>query len=164
VAARVFYDLHESPLGTLLATSDGEALTALLFRDAPAPGWQREPAFFAGLHEQLAAWFQGELRAFDLPLAPEGTPFQQRVWTALRTIPYGATWSYLALARHLGSATLTRAVGAANGRNPLAILVPCHRVVGADGSLTGYAGGLDRKRWLLAHERGRSALFAEADS
>ena len=99
------------------------------------------------LPAQLAAYFAGDLKAFDLPLAPAGTPFQRRVWAALQAIPYGRTWSYGELARRVGSAG--RAVGLANGKNPIALIIPCHRVIGSDGSLTGYGGGLDRKRYLL---------------
>ena len=116
----------------------------------------------AGTDFQRRVWdaLAGARTTFDLPLAPRGTPFQQRVWAELRRIPHGATISYGELARRVGEPRASRAVGAANGRNPIAIVVPCHRVVGADGSLTGYAGGLDRKRWLLHHEaavRGRTA-------
>ncbi|MCA9677318.1 MAG: methylated-DNA--[protein]-cysteine S-methyltransferase, partial [Myxococcales bacterium] len=109
---------------------------------------------------QLAAYLDGARRAFDVPLAPAGTPFQLAVWDALLAIPYGATESYGALARRLGRPHAARAVGAANGQNPISIIVPCHRVIGADGSLTGYGGGLPAKRWLLAHEQGGGPLFA----
>lgn len=104
--------------------------------------------------EQLAAYFAGEARDFDIDLSTSGTPFQRRVWAALRDIPYGETVSYGELAAVLGQPTASRAVGLANGRNPVSIVVPCHRVVGADGSMTGYGGGVERKRWLLAFERG----------
>lgn len=103
--------------------------------------------------KQLKAYFEGELRTFDLPLMPVGTDFQQRVWLALQSIPYGKTQSYKALSHQLGDDNLTRAVGNANGRNPVAIIIPCHRVIGSDHSLTGYASGLWRKRWLLEHEQ-----------
>jgi methylated-DNA-[protein]-cysteine S-methyltransferase len=108
---------------------------------------------------QLTAYFAGELRDFDLPLAPVGTPFQERVWQALRDIPYGATTSYSALANRIGAPGAARAVGLANGRNPIAIIIPCHRVIGAGGTLVGYGGGLNRKRWLLDLEAGRVPLF-----
>lgn len=101
---------------------------------------------------QLAEYFAGNRQAFDLKLAPQGTPFQRAVWRALGEIPFGTTCCYADIARRIGRPTAVRAVGAANGRNPVAIVVPCHRVIGRDGSLTGYAGGLDRKRWLLEHE------------
>lgn len=104
--------------------------------------------------EQLADYFAGGLRDFDVDLSTSGTPFQQRVWTALRDIPYGETVSYGELAAVLGQPTASRAVGLANGRNPVSIIVPCHRVVGANGSMTGYGGGIDRKRWLLGFENG----------
>jgi methylated-DNA-[protein]-cysteine S-methyltransferase len=119
----------------------------------PRPG-RRDDALLRPAREQLRAYFAGELLDFDLPLAAAGTEFQQRVWQALGAIPYGATASYAAIARAIGSPTATRAVGAANGRNPIAIIVPCHRVIGKDGTLTGYGGGLARKQWLLRHEAG----------
>lgn len=108
---------------------------------------------------QLREYLDGTRREFDLPLDPEGTPFQQKVWDVLRAIPYGETITYGEQARRLGDPRRARAVGAANGRNPIAVIVPCHRVVGADGSLTGYAGGVERKDWLLRHERGAAVLF-----
>ena len=108
--------------------------------------------------EQLGEYFAGTRKDFDLPLAPEGTPFQQKSWEALRAIPYGETISYGEQARRLGSPSAVRAVGAANGRNPISIIVPCHRVIGSDGSLTGFAAGLDAKAWLLRHESGEAAL------
>ncbi|GGG38017.1 methylated-DNA--[protein]-cysteine S-methyltransferase [Hymenobacter glacieicola] len=115
---------------------------------APAPVCLQEP------HRQLRAYFNRELREFDLPLAvTAGTDFQRRVWASLPTVGYGRTASYLDLARHLGNPAAVRAVGAANGQNPLTIIWPCHRIIGASGQLTGYAGGLDRKRWLLAFEQ-----------
>ncbi len=154
-----------SPIGTIvLAVRDG-TLTALVF----AEGWPdrrarlvkrfgdvelRRAADPAGVSGRLAAYFAGDLGALDaIPVDPGGTPFQRRVWAALRTIPAGETVSYQTLARRIGAPTAVRAVGAANGDNPVGIVVPCHRVIGADGSLTGYAGGIERKRWLLTHER-----------
>jgi methylated-DNA-[protein]-cysteine S-methyltransferase len=148
-----------SPLGALTLSADGDALTSLRFeRHARAPALAASSRrddrarVFAAAREQLAAYFAGELRAFTLPLAPSGSEFQRKVWAALGEIPFGATSSYGALARRLGVASHARAVGHANARNPLSILVPCHRVVGASGALTGYAGGVERKRWLLVHE------------
>lgn len=146
-----------SPIGELMLRGDGEALTAVEMEPhrwtrPSEPDSRREPALFHAATEQLAAYFAGELTEFDLPLAPRGTEFQQRVWQALRTIPYGHTCSYGELAVQLGNPGAFRAVGLANGRNPLAVVVPCHRVIGSDGTLTGYGGGLDRKRWLLGHE------------
>ncbi len=149
----------DSPIGRLLLHSDGSALTGLYMDVAGRPvrgseSWT-EDAGAGPLPEavkQLGEYFAGRRREFDLPLRLEGTPFQERVWQVLREIPYGQTWSYGALARRLDNPNASRAVGLANGRNPVSILVPCHRVIGADGSLTGYGGGLERKRWLLAHE------------
>jgi methylated-DNA-[protein]-cysteine S-methyltransferase len=142
-----------SPIGELLLTTDGDALTGVHMEPHEVrDGWRRDDALLGPAAEQVRAYFAGELRDFDLRLAPEGTDFQRRVWEALRAIPFGETISYGELARRLGRPTASRAVGAANGRNPIAIVVPCHRVIGADGTLTGYGGGLDRKRWLLRHE------------
>jgi methylated-DNA-[protein]-cysteine S-methyltransferase len=152
-----------SPLGPLRLVGDGETLAGLhmdAHRHGPGPtGWgdRRDEAFTAA-KAQLAAWFAGELETFDLPLAPAGTPFQRRVWDALLEIPYGTTTTYGDLARRLGDPKAVRAVGLANGRNPIPIIIPCHRVVGADGSLTGYGGGLERKRWLLHHEAAHAGL------
>ena len=151
----------ESPLGSLLITSDGEALTSVRFEQhahmPPLSAGSRRDDRAAPLAEatrQLAAYFAGELRAFALPLAPRGSEFQGKVWEALGEIPFGKTSTYGALARRLGAPNHSRAVGHANARNPLAILAPCHRVVGANGALTGYAGGVWRKHWLLEHEAG----------
>jgi methylated-DNA-[protein]-cysteine S-methyltransferase len=130
----------DSPVGPLVLVGDGRALTGL----------------YMGEHKHrppLRAYFAGARTTFELPLRGVGTPFQQRVWQALRAIPFGQTESYGALARRLGDANASRAVGLANGRNPISIIVPCHRVVGANGALTGYGGGLERKHWLLEHER-----------
>ncbi len=149
----VRYTRLDSPLGPLLAEADADgALTRLSFDGEPTLGAVADPAPFAALAEQLAGYFDRSCLAFDLPLAPAGTTFQKRVWAALRDIPFGRTTSYGALAAKLGGATLTRAVGRANGANPIAIVVPCHRVVGANGDLVGYAGGLPNKRALLRHE------------
>ena len=152
-----------SPLGPLTLVADGGALTAVWFdaddRPAPAPAPAPVPAppdaadaVLAAARGQLEEYLAGERREFDLPLRPAGTPFQQRVWAALREIPYGETLGYGALADRIGRPGAARAVGLANGRNPLAIVVPCHRVVGASGALTGYGGGLERKRLLLELE------------
>ena len=149
-----------SPIGDLTVVADGGAITHLLMDAAKyrpgedtlgEPGDPRaEP--FASAASQLSEYFAGERTTFDLPLAPRGDDFHQRVWALLREIPYGETRSYGDLARALGDRNLAQAVGTANGRNPIGIVVPCHRVIGADGSLVGYAGGLDRKRFLLALE------------
>lgn len=156
------YARLKTPLGTLLATTAGEALTGLYFDGRPhAPqarkDWKEDPraALFGECARQLAAYLAGNRQGFDLSLAPEGTPFQQRVWREIARIPYGETITYAELARRAGSPGSARAAGAATGRNPLSIVVPCHRVVGSAGSLTGYAGGIERKARLLALE-GRS--------
>ena len=146
-----------SPLGRLELESDGEALLRIrLPGEGPAPvdGRPRrpDPDAFTAVIAQLDEYFAGTRRTFDLPLAPAGTPFQLRVWALLRGIPWGQTISYAELARRSGNPAARRAVGAANGRNPLPIVVPCHRVIGSDGTLTGYAGGLEAKRMLLAVE------------
>ena len=145
-----------SPIGVLTLTSNGSALTQLIIaRDediaTEAIPTEMDPVL-AAAREQLDAYFDMRLTTFDLPLAPRGTDFQRRVWDALKTIPFGETISYAELARRIDQPKAMRAVGAANGRNPLMIIVPCHRVIGADGSLTGFGGGIDRKRWLLDHE------------
>ncbi len=156
-----------SPVGTLTLAAARDGLVAVYFeqrRHGPPPleeaAWRADPGgsetasrTLAEARRQLDEYFAGTRRRFDLPLAPAGTPFQHAVWAELRGIPFGEVTSYGALARTLGTPNGSRAVGAANGRNPISIVVPCHRVVGADGSLTGFGGGIERKRWLLAHER-----------
>lgn len=155
----------DSPVGPLLLTAEGAALTRVYFERTrgaaarPDPAWRPDDgaqgpasAVLAAAREQLADYFAGRRQTFDLPLAPNGTPFQQRVWAALRTLGYGETVSYAELARRAGAPGAARAIGAANGRNPVPIVVPCHRVIGADGTLTGFGGGVERKEWLLAHE------------
>lgn len=140
-----------SPLGPLRASATDSALRSLSFvdEDAPVPA-RGAHGVLDGLERELRAYFGGELRAFRTPVEPLGTGFQRRVWDALMEIPFGETWSYARLAARVGSNA--RAVGGANGRNPVAIVIPCHRVIGADGSLTGYGGGIDRKERLLALE------------
>jgi len=155
------YSTLSTPIGELMLTADDDgALTAVHLpgRHPSARGLQRDDALLEPARRQLTEYFAGERTAFDLPLRPAGAPFQLRVWEALRRIPYGETASYGEIARELGHPTAARAVGAANGRNPIAIVVPCHRVIGANGSLTGYAGGLECKRALLDLEVGRAAL------
>ena len=155
-----FHTTFESPIGPLLLMSDGKSLTGLhtdsdKHRPALRPDWIRDEAAapFAAAKAQLRAYFEGRLTDFDLPLVPQGTEFQLRVWQELRGIPYGETISYAELARRIGRPQASRAVGHANARNPISIIVPCHRVIGADKSLTGYAGGLERKRMLLEMEK-----------
>jgi methylated-DNA-[protein]-cysteine S-methyltransferase len=145
---------YESPLGPLTLIGDGGGrLSAVRFPgDAARDGAQRRPQAFEAATAQLDEYFAGQRRGFELQLDLAGTPFQQRVWEALRAIPYGTTISYGELARTIGRSDRVRAVGAAVGRTPVPIIVPCHRVIGADGSLTGYGGGLERKRALLALE------------
>jgi methylated-DNA-[protein]-cysteine S-methyltransferase len=150
------YTRHPSPIGELLLVGDELALRRLELPPAlhpPGRGWRTADEPFAAAREQLDAYFDGELREFELPLALDGTPFALRVWGALRAIPYGTTCSYGQIAERIGSPRAARAVGLANGRNPIAIVVPCHRVIGADGSLTGYGGGLECKARLLDLER-----------
>lgn len=157
--ATTYYTHIDSPLGPLLVTSDGAALTSLTMTQhrhgvTITPDWVADEAPFAAARTQLDAYFAGTLRVFDLPLHASGTVFQQRVWQALLDVSFGHTQSYGELARRIGRPKAARAIGLANGRNPISIIVPCHRVIGADGSLTGYGGGIERKRWLLNHEQG----------
>ncbi len=152
----------ESPIGSLRLDAVDGAIVAVSMEPFSRVGVRGEDPVLRAASEQLAAWFRGELRTFDLPLRPRGTPFQEEVWQELCRIPYGETRTYGDIAVALGRPlSASRAVGAANGRNPIAIIVPCHRVIGASGALTGYAGGLARKRWLLEHER---AVLARASS
>lgn len=151
--------VEDTPVGPLLLESDGAALTGLWFGVKPVPGERDDddPVLVEAV-AQLRAYFARDLKEFDLPLAPRGTPFQVAVWEQLRRIPYGETISYGELARRVGNPSASRAVGAANGRNPIAIVVPCHRVIGANGTLTGFGGGMDAKRTLLDLESS-TALF-----
>ncbi len=164
----MWFDEIDSPVGRLVIAADDAGVRHIRFeRERHAirveGEWQRDAARLAFVRVQLEEYFAGARRTFDLPLAPVGSPFQLRVWEALREIPYGRTVSYSDVARKIADLESVRAVGAANGRNPLPIVVPCHRVIGADGSLVGFGGGLPRKRWLLAHEgavAGDGDLFA----
>ena len=163
--AGLIYSLLETPPGDLGVAWSEVGLRYLWFAEgdgatAPADDWSpaKEPAF--GLREQLETYFSGEPIDFDLPLDAHGTDFQLRVWETLRTIPYGTTCSYGRLAELVGQPGASRAVGGANNKNPLAVVVPCHRVIGADGSLTGYAGGVRIKRFLLDLEAGVGSLLA----
>lgn len=160
----VNYTTYDSPVGKLLLLGQAETLCGLYFpnhKHPPAiqPDWRRSSKPFDQARRQLDAYFAGQRKTFDLPLLPQGTDFQLRVWQQLREIPFGQTQSYGELARRVGNANASRAVGAANGRNPIAIIVPCHRVIGAAGQLTGFGGGVDTKRWLLDHEQQYSSLF-----
>lgn len=141
----------ETPVGWLEISASDKAIVSVRFQDEPDKTKDKHPLLKHAVH-QLSGYFKGDIRRFHLPLDPAGTEFQQSVWQALQTIPYGKSTSYLALSKQLGDEKAIRAVGTANGRNPIAIIIPCHRVIGSDGSLTGYAGGLERKRWLLQHE------------
>jgi methylated-DNA-[protein]-cysteine S-methyltransferase len=156
----IYFTTYESPIQLLRLVADGRSLMGLYMisekhllashRDE-VEDESVEP--FPETKRQLTAYFAGSLTEFDLPLQMQGTIFQQRIWEALRTIPYGTTLSYGALAQQIGQPKASRAVGLANGRNPVSIIVPCHRVIGANGKLTGYGGGIERKQWLLNHER-----------
>jgi|HubBroStandDraft_5_1064220.scaffolds.fasta_scaffold18710_3 methylated-DNA-[protein]-cysteine S-methyltransferase len=157
VAGTTYWHEIDSPIGALLLAGDARGLSCVGFQAGPRamrpqPHWVKSADPFAAAAAQLAAYFTGSLRVFSLDLVPRGTPFQLEVWAALRLIPYGETLSYGELARRLGHAQGARAVGLANGANPLPVIVPCHRVIGADGSLTGFGGGLPIKRALLALE------------
>jgi methylated-DNA-[protein]-cysteine S-methyltransferase len=167
---RLRVDRTATPLGTLLVVARNDRLCAAHWEDCQPrllaqlgrrfpDGYVQEPAANpGGLTASLAAYFRGDLDAIDaIPIDPGGTPFQRAVWDALRSIPCGRTLTYAALAAAIGQPSAARAVGHANGANPVSIVVPCHRLVGANGSLTGYGGGIERKRWLLAHERGVGA-------
>jgi methylated-DNA-[protein]-cysteine S-methyltransferase len=153
-----YFNYMESPVGRLLLAGNESGLNLLAFADGkkarqPAPDWVQDAVILREAAGQLKAYFAGELREFDLPLKLQGTPFQLAVWRALQDIPYGETTSYGELARRVGTPKGSRAVGLANGSNPIAIVVPCHRVIGSSGKLTGYGGGLDNKEILLALER-----------
>ncbi len=154
----MIYDMIESPLGSILLAGEGDVLRFIGLPESRHPitipaDWSRDANAFAEAKRQFAAYFSGELIEFDLATSAQGSEFQQRVWKALRTIPYATTISYAELARRIGNPKASRAVGLANGANPLSIIVPCHRVIGANGSLTGYGGGLKAKQSLLDLER-----------
>jgi methylated-DNA-[protein]-cysteine S-methyltransferase len=154
------YDTIDSPIGPLLITASDGALTRLYMAPFDVdPAWEHDPTALEEPARQLAEYFAGERREFELDLRPAGTAFQRAVWDLLLEIPFGETTTYGAIAATLGDPRKVRAVGLANGRNPISIVVPCHRVIGADGSLVGYGGGLERKRTLLAHEAEVAAGF-----
>ncbi len=152
----LYFQQSESPFGKIYIYTTDQALKAVLFK-----AWskandhkiiQQENAIIKNTLKQLSEYFVGKRRQFDLPIDADGTEFQQKVWQTLCEIPFGQSWNYGQLAKAIGNKNASRAVGAANGKNPISIIVPCHRVIGADGSLTGYAGGLAAKEWLLKHE------------
>lgn len=157
------YTSVESPIGELLLLGDGQILSGLYMQGgrrpiAIGPRWRCSSAAFGHVRAQLKEYFAGERAAFDVSLTMQGDPFERLVWRALQDIPYGETVSYGEIARRIGHPSAARAVGLANARNPIAIIVPCHRVIGADGTLTGYGGGLERKRALLELEAGQARL------
>lgn len=159
MAMPLLHTTIDSPIGEILLVGDERVLHGLYMQAGPrpkriAPGLRRAEEPFAGAREQLDQYFAGERIEFDLPLEPAGPGFERTVWDALTDIPYGETASYGEIAERIGHPDAARAVGSANARNPISIIVPCHRVIGADGRLTGYGGGLERKRFLLEHETG----------
>ncbi len=162
-----YYDFLDSPVGKLLVVTTPRGISHVLFDDGREPlridpAWHRDRAALSDVRDQFDQYFEGSRTAFEIPLAPNGTPFQQAVWRELRTIEFGQTVSYGEIARRVADDVgASRAVGAANGQNPIAIIVPCHRVIGANGKLTGYGGGLPRKKFLLEHEQ-RHRPFALA--
>jgi len=157
ITAQLSYSVMPSPVGDVLLIMSGDELTGLYMTPHPteleSQGYERDDEALADVRRQLEEYWRGERQEFDVPLAPRGTTFQKHVWEALLAIPYGKTASYSEIAAQVGNPKACRAVGLANGRNPISIIVPCHRVIGADGSLTGYGGGLDRKTVLLDLER-----------
>lgn len=160
----MYYTFYESPVGKLLLAGDESGLKFLDFPDTDsrfeqAEDWVKSESRFTSVVEQLQAYFSGDLTTFSADLAPSGTPFQCEVWKALQNIPYGETRSYAEIAKTIGNPKAVRAVGAANGRNPIAIIVPCHRVIGSDGSLTGFGGGLPIKQFLLNLEGARQGVL-----
>jgi methylated-DNA-[protein]-cysteine S-methyltransferase len=163
----IFFTTMPSPVGRLTLVGAGDDLVGLHFDgEQPTSGWVRDDRRLRRAVTQLDEYFAGRRTRFDLPLGPQGTPFQQAVWRALTRIPYGATASYGDIARAIGKPAASRAIGGANHRNPIAIVIPCHRVIGADGSMTGYGGGLDRKQRLLALEAsvvGRASVDRAAE-
>jgi methylated-DNA-[protein]-cysteine S-methyltransferase len=161
----LLYDTFDSPIGALTVAGNSQGIHHILFENNryDAKGredWQRDADALRDARTQLLQFLHGDRTGFELPLAPHGTEFQLRVWKALADIPFGETWSYVQLARHIGHPSASRAVGAANGRNPLPIVLPCHRVIGSSGALTGFGGGLETKAALLELEARGHSLFA----
>lgn len=160
-----YYTFLESPVDRLLLTSDGEFLTGVYMEieiqkllPRMVNNWQQDATHFTKAIAQLNAYFARDLVEFDLPMKAKGTPFQEAVWQLLSTIPYGETVSYKNIAERMHLPKAARAVGMVNGQNPISIIIPCHRVIGANGKLTGYGGGIHRKQWLLAHEDKQASL------
>ncbi len=157
----MYYDYYKTDLiGTLTLVGDEKGLRYIFFPKGKNSipiwdNWKNKPGFFSPVKAQLQAYFRGELTRFDIPLASEGTPFQLKVWEALKNIPYGKLVSYKTIAETIGNPKAVRAVGGANGKNPIPIIVPCHRVIGSDGSLTGFGGGLETKKRLLELEQAK---------
>lgn len=161
----MWFDEFKTPIGLLQVACDDNGLRYVMFEnnkyDAPQRSdWKRDTAATREAREQLLQYFAGERKTFDLLLNPVGTEFQVKTWNMLAKIPFGETWSYGQLANKIGSPKAVRAVGAANGRNPIPIILPCHRVIGSDGTLTGFGGGLPTKQWLLGHEGVKSVAQA----
>mgnify|MGYP000314546221 CR=1 FL=1 len=159
---KTFYTYHDTPIGSLLLAGQGDALSLLGFPQGKMKrrhesGWQRDDAPFGDAMDLLSQYFAGELDTFDLRLAPVGTEFQRTVWQGLLKIPYGETWSYGQLAKHIDRPKASRAVGSANGVNPIPVIIPCHRVIGSSGKLIGFGGGLETKEYLLGLESQRMA-------
>ncbi|MBV9496022.1 MAG: methylated-DNA--[protein]-cysteine S-methyltransferase [Acidobacteria bacterium] len=146
------FSFYDAPFGRLALAAENDELVAIRFSGQPEESWELDDRALRFVAKELDAWFAGRVQKFDLPLAPRGTDFQLAVWNALQEIPYGETTSYGDLARLLGKPSAFRAVGAANGANPIPIVIPCHRVIGSNRSLTGFGGGIPTKRWLLDHE------------
>ena len=164
----ISYTLHDSPIGPILLAGTAQGIQHIVFSSEKHPQqpfdhWKQTAKPFSQACKQLDEYFAGTRQTFSLTLAAKGTEFQQQVWQQLRNIPYGKTCSYGQIATRLDNPNASRAVGAANGANPLPIVVPCHRVIGANGNLTGFSGGLPIKDWLLAHERGEQSLFSFAE-
>lgn len=158
---QIYYDQMPSPIGPLFLVADDEGLREIRFElerraHTPLEGWEHSPQKLAPVRRQLDEYFAGKRQTFELPLKPLGTEFQQAVWQALTTIPYALTTSYGQLSQQIDRPKASRAVGAANGRNPIPIIIPCHRVIGSNGTLTGFAGGLAAKQWLLEMEAATS--------
>lgn len=159
----IFYSTLNSPIGEIVVTADEIGIRSIYSPTheiiiKPFENAKRDNAKLRDATDQLRAYFAGELQEFSLPLNPQGTPFFKQVWKNLKSIPYGTTMSYGELAKQIGKPTASRAVGMANGRNPISFVIPCHRVIGQNGSLTGYGGGLKLKRWLLKFEKEHSAV------